>query len=195
MRFKSILIINLVFFLSCVSQPAQKFMKEDLSITRKGATVLVVVHSRSGNTARAGLAFAGALQADYLRLAVPEGAGDSYLKAPDRGKDAPITPERVDVSRYRLVFLGSPIWWYYPAPFIYTFIRKNDFTGKRVVLFYTYQGGINKGAVEEWKKLVASKNGRVVDVIGINRGELKNETVDSAALKIIADKKSLWLKD
>ncbi len=195
MNSRTLLIISLSFLFSCVSQPAQRLSKDDLSITRKGASSLVVVHSRSGFTAAAGLEISKALQADYIRLVVPEGAGDSYLKAPNREENVPVAPEKIDLARYRLIFLGSPIWWWHATPYIYTFIRKNDFTGKRVVLFYTNQGGIDKDAVDEWKKLVASKNGRVVDVMAINRKELKDESVQSAASKIIALKKAAWLEE
>ncbi len=195
MHARTMATISLLFFFSCVSQPPQKLSKNDLSITRKGATALVVVHSRSGFTAAAGLEISKALQTDYLRLVVPAGAGDNYLKAPNRAEDVSISPEKVDLARYRLIFLGSPIWWWHATPYIYTFIRKNDLAGKRVVLFYTNQGGIDKGAVEEWKKMVALKNGRVIDVIAIDRSELKGESVESAASKIITRKKMDWLKE
>lgn len=192
---KLIPVLSFLLFFSCVSQPAQKLSKDDLSISRKGAGALVVVHSRSGFTAAAGLEISKALQADYIRLAVPEGAGDNYLKAPNRQENVPVTPETIDLTRYRIVFLGSPIWWWHATPYIYSFIRKNDFTGKKVVLFYTNQGGIDKGAVDEWKRLVASKNGRVIDVIALDRKELKDESVESAASKIIVQRKEAWLKE
>jgi hypothetical protein len=173
--------------------PAQVITAKDLAIRRPNATALVVVHSRSGYTTKVGLTVSRMLKTDYIRLVVPKGAGDSYFKTPNRHDRVKYRPAHVDLSRYNLVFLGSPIWWYYATAFIYRFIKKHDLTGKRVVLFYTYHGGIRKAAVPEWKRLVASRGGKVVGVIAVNRKKLKGQSVSGFTARIVAARKHAWV--
>jgi hypothetical protein len=105
-----------------------------------------------------------------------------------------ITPQKIDLSEYELVFLGSPIWFMHPTAFIYSFIKSNDFTSKRVVLFYTYGGGLAKNAIEEWKGLVALSGGTVIDVIGIDRSDFKtDEALQSEVNLTIERQQSVWM--
>ncbi len=160
---------------ACVSPAAQRLGPGDLKISRPGARAVVVVHSRSGNTSKVALETARLMNADYYRLEVPAGSGDSYGSAPNRNANVEIKPATIDLKRYDLVFLGSPIWFWHPTAFIYSFAEKNDLRGKKIVLFYTYQGGISKNAVSEFTAAVQKKGGRVVGTMGINRKSFKTD--------------------
>lgn len=173
--------------------PAQVITAKDLAIRRPNATALVVVHSRTGHTARVGLTLSRLLNTDYVRLVVPRGAGDSYFRTPNRHDRVKYRPAQVDLDRYSLLFLGSPIWWYYPTAFIYRFIKRHDLTGKRVVLFYTYRGGIRAAAVPEWKRLVVLRGGKVVGVIAVNRKKLKGQSVSQFTARIVSAHKRAWV--
>jgi flavodoxin len=187
-----VLLLGLLLF-GCVG-PAQKLTPADMSITRPGASSIVVVHSRTGNTALMGRLISGEMNSDYIRLDVPEGSQDSVLSVPNRNEDMEITPQKIDLSEYELVFLGSPIWFMHPTAFIYSFIKSNDFTSKRVVLFYTYGGGLAKNAIEEWKGLVALSGGTVIDVIGIDRSDFKtDEALQSEVNLTIERQQSVWM--
>jgi flavodoxin len=187
-----VLLLGLLLF-GCVG-PAQKLTPADMSITRPGASSIVVVHSRTGNTALMGRLISGEMNSDYIRLDVPEGSQDSVLSVPNRNEDMEITPQKIDLSEYELVFLGSPIWFMHPTAFIYSFIKSNDFTSKRVVLFYTYGGGLAKNAIEEWKGLVALSGGTVIDVIGIDRSDFKtDEALQSEVNLTIERQQSIWM--
>ena len=183
--------LSLIFLSGCFP-PAQKLTAQDLAIHRKETKSLVVVHSRGGSTARMALALANTLQTDYIRLVVPESAGSCFFSTPNRVSPVIFKPARVDLGRYNLLFLGSPIWFWHPTAFIYSFINKHDLTNKKVVLFYTYKGGMGCHAIEDWKHLVASRGGEVVDVIGINRKKLKKDKVREATMKIIRERRKLW---
>lgn len=186
----------LVFLIiAACTGPAQRVSPDDLAVYRKGASSLVVVHSRSGNTAKMGLLVSEMLNADYIRLVVPEGSGDSFFSSPGRNSDVKYFPrDSVNLTKYRLVFLGSPIWYWHPTAFIYSFIRNNDLVGKKVVLFYTFEGGIARDAVGEWKELVNQRGGEVIDVVSINR---KIHKTDEALLAEVAAqvklKSSQWV--
>lgn len=172
---------------------AQRVPPGDYRLTRPGATSVVVVHSRSGNTALVAKLLAETAGATYIRLKAPEGTGDSYFSSPNRNADVPIEPRTEDLSTYRTVFLGTPIWFWHPAAPICTFIRANSLNGTNVVLFYTYQGGLAKTAIDEWKALVAKRGGTVIDVIGVNLKTHPTDDALAAAVKsIIAQRKDAW---
>ncbi len=178
------------FFISCSPPQAQKVTPTDMSITRPGATSLVVVQSRTGNTARLGLYISEKMNADYIRLETPDGYGDSYLSYTSRKNEVPVKPLKVDFIKYKLVFLGSPIWYYHPTAFIYTFLRNNDLSGKKVVLFYTNQGGLGESSISEWKAAVQKQGGMVVDVIGIDRSGLKTDEEFPTKIKALVESHS-----
>ena len=193
-RIGLILLLTLLC-LGCIG-PAQKLTPADMSIIRPNASSIVVVHSRTGNTAHMGQLISDAIHADYVRLDVPDGSQDSLISVSNRHENMEITPQKIDLSKYQLVFLGSPIWFMHPTAFIYSFIKKNDFNSKNVVLFYTYGGTIADDAVGEWKGLIHQRGGTVIDVIGIKRSSSKtNETLDVEVNAIIDRQKSIWMKD
>jgi flavodoxin len=180
-------------FTSCSPPQAQRLTPADMSIMRPGAASLVVVQSRTGNTARLALYISEVMSADYLRLETPEGYGDSYLSYTSRDDEVPVKPLKVDLVKYKLVFLGSPIWYWHPTAFIYTFIKNNDLSDKKVVLFFTNQGGLGDGAIREWKALVRKQGGTVIDVLGIDRSDLKTDEEFQAKVKELVGKhKSAW---
>lgn len=157
---------------------------------RPGAHTLVVVHSRSGHTAAAALELAKRLDASYLRLVTPSGAGDSFWKTPNRNTRVSYSAQ-IDLTPYDLIVLGSPIWYWRPTAFIYSFIRDRDLSGKRVVLLYTNEGGLSSQAIPEWRELVESRGGRVVDVIGIDRK--KDRDVAAAVDRAVDQRSGGWL--
>lgn len=172
--------------------PAQRVQPQDMMLKRSDADILVVVHSRTGNTAEMGQTIATNMQADFIRLAVPEDLGDSYMTYPKRNEQVPFAPAEVDLSQYRMIFFGSPVWWYYPTAVIYGFIKNHDLTGKQVVLFYTFEGDLGESAIPEWKELVEGKGAQVVDAIGIDRAKHKDETVETVTEELIAKRKAAW---
>ncbi|MBW2637674.1 MAG: hypothetical protein JRC86_09175 [Deltaproteobacteria bacterium] len=190
------LVLLLGLLLSGCVGPPQKLTPADMSITRSDASSIVVVHSRTGNTALMGQLISEEMNSDYIRLNVPEGSQDSVLSVPNRNEDMEITPQKIDLSEYELVFLGSPIWFMHPTAFIYSFIKSNDFNSKKVVLFYTYGGGLAKNAIEEWKGLVRQSGGTVIDVIGIDRSDFEtDEALQSEVNLTIERQKSIWMGD
>ena len=176
---------------ACCTPPRQDLRLVPLRLTRKGATTLVVVYSRSGSTAAMGLALARLLCADYLRLVGPRGAGDSLSKTPNRHTPVRIVPSHVDLSRYRLILLGSPIWYWRPTAMIYTFIRANRFAETRVVLFYTFRGGLSNDARAEWTRLVRTRGGTVVDFVGIDTKRLGPRRIEDVTTQLV-QRQSRW---
>ena len=46
-----------------------------------------------------------------------------------------------EITSYKVVFLGTPIWWHTMAPPLAAFIDRFDLDGKTVVPFHTHGGG------------------------------------------------------
>lgn len=109
---------------------------------------LVVYFSVTGNTESAAEAIADELDADVYRI-IPEepytSADINYNSSTSRTSiernDSSIRPEiageRIDISPYKSVFIGYPIWWGDLPRIMYTFFDTYDFEGKDIYLFST----------------------------------------------------------
>lgn len=89
-----------------------------------------------------------------------------------------------DISKYDVVFVGFPIWWYVAPTIINTFLESYDFSGKTVVLFAT-SGGSGFG------KAVAELKPSVSDTTVIKEGKLMNGKYSSDQLKAFIEGFSL----
>ena len=54
----------------------------------------------------------------------------------------------INLDNYDEIILGTPIWWYRPAPAIRSFLTKYDLTGKTVIPFATNAGWLGKTFIE-----------------------------------------------
>ena len=119
---------------------------------------LVAYFSCSGVTAEAAEAIARAAGADLfeIRPAVPYTQAD--LNWTDKQSRStiemndpscrPAIAEKADMERYDTVFVGFPIWWYVAPRIVETFLESYDFSGKRVIPFFT-SGGSSAGKTDE----------------------------------------------
>ena len=46
----------------------------------------------------------------------------------------------INLDNYDEIILGTPVWWYRPAPAIRSFLTKYDLSGKTVIPFATNAG-------------------------------------------------------
>ncbi|MCC6276123.1 MAG: hypothetical protein IT569_09715, partial [Leptospiraceae bacterium] len=61
---------------------------------------------------------------------------------------------------------------------------------------YSYEGGISKAAVSEWQEMVKSSEGKVIDVIGINRKIFKSgKEIENEIKRIVEMKKNQWVEN
>lgn len=63
-----------------------------------------------------------------------------------------IKPIDKDVSKYDVIFVGTPVWWYTMASPVKTFIANNNFDGKVIVPFCTHGGGGESATFTDIKK-------------------------------------------
>ena len=75
-------------------------------------------------------------------------------------KDHKSRPEIVDdgfsVKEYDTVYLGFPIWWYIAPTIVNTFLEKQDFSNKKIILFATSGGSRFGKTIDNLKPSVSS---------------------------------------
>jgi len=110
--------------------------------------VLVAYFSATGNTKSVAETLASAINADLFEI-VPEQAytsddlnwhndqSRSSVEMADKSSRPAISSKIEDISQYKIVFVGSPIWWGREPSIMDTFIESYDFAGKTVIPFVT----------------------------------------------------------
>ncbi|MBQ3833956.1 MAG: flavodoxin [Elusimicrobia bacterium] len=117
--------------------------------------VLVAYFSASGVTAGVADRLAKATGADLFEIKPekPYTSADldwtnkrsrSSVEMDDMSSRPAIANKVADMSKYDIVFVGFPIWWYREPSIIDTFMESYDFSGKQVVPFAT-SGGSGMG--------------------------------------------------
>ncbi|KAF5076771.1 Flavodoxin [anaerobic digester metagenome] len=120
-------------------------------------STLVVFFSFEGNTKLVGDAIAKTMGADTVELKTSKqyptaGIGKFFWggKSVLFGETPQLVNERIDLSKYDTVIIGTPIWAGSFAPPIKSFITEYQMKGKRIGLFACHGGG---GAKKCFSKL------------------------------------------
>ncbi|MCK5312166.1 MAG: hypothetical protein KAJ62_08650 [Desulfobacteraceae bacterium] len=142
------------------------------------AHTLVVVYSRTGNTLGAAREAARFFDADMLQIKAPQYARNikgQMLASEHADKEVTTTPilhDSIDLSRYDLILLCSPTWWFRPAPPLWSFVENHDFAGKSVFLLMTGNSRLTEERTGKFSTLVEEKNGKFLDKLFIQRGRI-----------------------
>lgn len=78
------------------------------------------------------------------------------------GRHTRIEPEKLDLTGYQNIILGSPIWTGKLSMAIRTFIDRNRFDGKKVIIYTTTNAFEKKKYQEKSKNLIRKAGGDVV---------------------------------
>ena len=117
--------------------------------------VLVAYFSATGTTAGVAERLAKATDGDLFEIKPEQPYTDadldwrdkqsrSSVEMDDKSSRPAIASKVADMSKYDVVFVGFPIWWYREPSIIDTFMESYDFSGKTVVPFAT-SGGSGMG--------------------------------------------------
>ena len=133
---------------------------------------LVAYFSASGVTGSVAEKLADEIGADLFEI-VPEkpytnadldwqnSRSRSSVEMKDRNARPAIASKIDDVSRYDVIFVGFPIWWYREPSIMDTFMEAYDFSGKTIVPFATSGGSGLGGAPKNMQAL--AKGSKVED--------------------------------
>ena len=139
---------------------------------------LVAYFSVSGTTKKVAENLAKAADADLFEIVPKERYTDedlnwmdinsrSTLEMRDKNSRPEIEKKNLDTSKYDVVFLGFPIWWYVAPTIVNTFLESYDFEGKTIVLFATSGGSRFGETVKYLRPSVSSstliKEGKILN--------------------------------
>ena len=137
------------------------------------ANKLVAYFSAGGVTRATANKLAEAAEADLFEIEpeIPYTAADldwrdknsrSSIEMQDKASRPAMVKKELDPSKYDVIFLGYPVWWYTAPHIINTFLESYDFSGCRIVLFAT-SGGSAFGKVTDDLKVSVPKSTEIIE--------------------------------
>lgn len=123
--------------------------------------ILVAYFSASGVTAKVAKKLADVTGADLFEIVPAAPYTRADLDWTDRNSRSsremrdksfrPAIAEATDTSKYGVIFVGFPIWWYVAPTIVNTFLESCDLQGKTIVPFATSGGSGMGNTAEELK--------------------------------------------
>lgn len=153
---------------------------------------LVVFYSLTGKTRLVAETIAKETKADLLEIeeTKPRKVGPlTHLTgsiAAIFGRCSDIRPIDANTEQYDLIFIGSPIWFFRPAPAINTFISTANLKDKELVLFFTMGGTGYEQAAKATVKRVEMHSGKVSRSFAISSGGATDEEIVAKAKEAMA---------
>ncbi len=122
--------------------------KENKTMRTENAKILVAYYSYSGNTKEVAEAIHEKVGGDLFEIKTEGSYPEEYRpmtvqakKEIEDGWRPKLTTSVTDISKYDVVFLGSPNWWGTITPQVSSFLENYDLSGKTVIPFITHGGG------------------------------------------------------
>lgn len=140
---------------------------------------LVIYYSKSGNTA----VVANTIKKEYKSHVKEITDYTSHRSVadylfPSLIDSASITPNKVDIDYYEIIFIGTPVWFGSITPAIKKIIDNIDFKNKNIILFNTMKEIGGDLAIKKMAKLVKKQNGNVVGAFSIITKGSTNDIVE-----------------
>ena len=140
-----------------------QYSGEEVKLNKKLGKVLVVYYSLSGHTKQIAEIIKQETNADVYEIKTVEKVDTTpwfYMTLREQLKEKKYPEIKQDfpnLSKYDMIFVGAPVWWYTMATPLYSFLQKVDFGGKKVVPFSTQ--GSNFGTYfEDFAKQAKNAN-------------------------------------
>lgn len=148
------------------------FLDETTS-EKKVEKKLVAYFSASGITAKVAELLADAVGADVHEICpkIPYTKADlnwmnnssrSSIEMSNKSSRPELAINDNDISQYRVIYLGFPIWWQSAPTIINTFLESHYFSGKRIILFAT-SGGSSFGKILEELKISLPDDAEILE--------------------------------
>jgi flavodoxin len=130
---------------------ASEAIGQSRGTSAQGSEVLVACFTRTGNTRVIAGQIRRALSADLFEIESEAPYPEDYeqtvsraVRERDSGYRPPLKANVPNISSYKSVFLGFPIWGETAPPVIRSFLSQHDLSGKTLVPFITH-GGYGQG--------------------------------------------------
>jgi flavodoxin len=169
------------------ARETQQLIPQDQSAETPTRRTAVVFFSRSGNTALLSRHLAKRLNASLYRLLARDYdlglVGWINAMRDARNHNAAISPQTIDLAGHDVVYLGSSIWMYSPAPPIWQFIEQSRFGGKRVVLLNTFNSRFKPEYIEIFRQKVLQRGARSFEHEFTRRGRMGQQLAPQEMLQ------------
>ncbi len=140
-----IFFVSIFFITACNAKPNTHEVKQPMAKNQK---VLVAYFSATGTTKKVAQNLAKAVNADIYEIKplTPYTSADlnwhdsnsrSSVEMNDKSARPEIAEDNFSVKDYDTVLLGFPIWWGTAPRIINTFLEKQDFANKKIIIFAT----------------------------------------------------------
>ena len=181
-----VLLVSTLFINACNAKPTPQVTQEKPMLSNQ--KVLVAYFSATGTTKQVAENLAKATNADIYEIKPVVAYTDadlnwrnsnsrSSVEMNDKSSRPEMVADNFSVKEYDTVFLGFPIWWGTAPHIVETFLEKQDFSNKTIVLFAT-SGSSGMGNTDEDLKPSVSASAKIVKGKVLNGNpsveELKN---------------------
>lgn len=102
-----------------------------------------------------------------------------------RSNETTIDPETVDLKDYDLILIGSPSTFGGISPAISTFIEKNSFKNKDLIIFTTTNTRGGYDILNAMKEKIENKGGKILNSFIMRVNNKSNEELKINTLKLI----------
>lgn len=123
-------------------------VKAEAAVAAEPAKILIAYYSYSGNTKAVAEQIQKATGGEIFEIKPAKAYPASYNECVDQAKKEcgegfkpQLAGALPDVSKYDVVFVGTPNWWGTMAPPVLSFLSARNFAGKTVIPFMTHGGG------------------------------------------------------
>lgn len=127
------------------NNPKEDPYKKEQTDMDGNSKILVVYFSQTGTTRAVAERIITITDADSYRILPSEPYAPDGYGSSDRIQDEAYNDKRPGIAnlpenlnKYDTIFVGTPIWWHYPAMVICTFLDNYGLKGKTIIPFCTY---------------------------------------------------------
>ena len=121
-------------------------MGNQTHIASDGTKILIAYYSLQGNTKRVAECIQTICNASLheIKPLKPYSVASAYTLGlvHTRTKHLPKLTQCIDLSQYKTIVVGTPIWAYTLAPPVRSFMKECSFAGKDVAFFCTHGGNV-----------------------------------------------------
>lgn len=104
-----------------------------------------------------------------------------------RSNNTDIDPETIDLNSYDLIIIGSPSTFGTLSPAISTFIDKNSFKNKNIILFTTTNSRQGYDVLRSMKNKIETKGGNIINSFIMRVNNKSEDELKINTLKIIKE--------
>ena len=165
-----VFLITVLFVGACNAKPNTQLTQEEPMPNNQ--KILVAYFSATGTTKKVAENLATAVNADIYEIKplIAYTSADlnwhnsnsrSSVEMKDKSSRPEIAEDNFSVKDYDVIYLGFPIWWGTSPRIINTFLEKQDFANKKIIIFAT-SGSSGIGNTDEDLKQSVSTSATII---------------------------------